>query len=234
MTRLLLLSLFIGHLLGDYYFQSPEFALQKNTDWRSWVRHSLIYGTCLLPGLIVFPGPSFLLGVLGMTVLHAAIDRLKPQLEQRFARRGYIMDQLLHLATIALVTGILQDRVEPAHWIPENRLREVVSMLAMVLFCAKPANLTIKHLLATFSPTDKFDETDESLLHGGQVIGTLERFMVYLLLLVNQWGGVGVVFAAKSIVRWKNISKDTTEYFLIGTLLSLIFVVAGFYLIYIY
>lgn len=234
MTRLLFLSLFIGHLLGDYYFQSPELALQKSIDRRSWVKHSLIYGACFLPGLIVFPGVVLLLGILVMSVLHAAIDRLKPGLEQRFPGRGYVIDQLLHLATIALVTGLFQAHVEPPGWISEIRLREVMSMLAMVLFCAKPANLTIKQLLSTFSPTDKFDETDESLLHGGQVIGTLERFMVFLLLLADQWGGVGVVFAAKSIVRWKNISKDTTEYFLIGTLLSLLFVVAGFYLIYIY
>jgi len=68
------------------------------------------------------------------------------------------------------------------------------------------------------------DEDIKGLEKGGQYIGWLERFLVMLLLLINQPSGIGFLIAAKSILRFGEI-KDTrqrkvTEYIIIGTFLS--------------
>jgi len=66
----------------------------------------------------------------------------------------------------------------------------------------------------------------------GNKIGSLERLLILLLLYANQFGVIGFVFTAKSIARWKNLSesKDFAEYYLVGTFLSVIIVVAVYYI----
>jgi hypothetical protein len=66
----------------------------------------------------------------------------------------------------------------------------------------------------------------------GNKIGSLERLLILLLFFANQFGVIGFVFTAKSIARWKNPSesKDFAEYYFVGTLLSVIIVVAVDYI----
>lgn len=233
MTKLLFLWFLLLHVVADFYLQTDELAKKKRESDAGWLIHGLIYGAVMLISLVVFPQLSMVFTVVALTSLHALIDRLKPVLEKRLARSAFLADQALHLTTLLLGAWLIRD----VNWLKVTWLgTSAFSGLSLglgLLLVAKPANLTIKDLLGSFSPTDKVLEQDESLLDGGKVIGTLERVLVLLLLLASQWGAVGIVFAAKSIIRWKNISKDNTEYFLIGTLLSLIFVVATYYLIYI-
>lgn len=233
MTKLLFVWFLLLHVLGDYYLQTNELAETKRSSYAGWLKHSLIYGASFLLSLVAFPNLEILGAIVAIALIHALIDKLKPLWEQRLPLLAYFIDQGLHLATLWLAAYLIRERNWfDITWLPESFFDTVVPLVTAILVIAKPANHTIKHLLATFSPTDKLIEEDESLLDGGKVIGTLERVLVLLLLLADQWGAVGVVFAAKSIIRWKNISKDNTEYFLIGTLLSLIFVVAIFYVIF--
>ncbi len=46
----------------------------------------------------------------------------------------------------------------------------------------------------------------------------MERSLVLALILVNQYSAVGLIIAAKSILRFKDNTKN--EYVLVGTLLS--------------
>ncbi|MBP3701451.1 MAG: hypothetical protein J6I64_06150 [Lachnospiraceae bacterium] len=57
----------------------------------------------------------------------------------------------------------------------------------------------------------------------GSVIGKLERLIIALLVLANQWGAIGFVLTAKSIARYKQIGEDKNDFaekYLIGTLAS--------------
>ena len=59
-------------------------------------------------------------------------------------------------------------------------------------------------------------------------IGWLERFLVITALVLQSPGTVGLILAAKSVVRFPELkSFRFAEYFLVGTLLSLSFAVAG-------
>ncbi|HHV43826.1 MAG TPA: hypothetical protein GXX57_04055 [Firmicutes bacterium] len=67
-------------------------------------------------------------------------------------------------------------------------------------------------------------------LQAGRVIGVLERWIICTLVLVSQYGLIGLVLTAKSVARFKQIQEEATfaEYYLMGTLYStLIALVAG-------
>lgn len=62
----------------------------------------------------------------------------------------------------------------------------------------------------------------------GRAIGVLERAIALTLVLLGQYGALGLVVAAKSLARFKALEdRDFAEYFLIGTLASLLIAVLG-------
>ena len=70
----------------------------------------------------------------------------------------------------------------------------------------------------------KEDNTEDSLQYAGKYIGIIERLLVFLFVVLNQWGAIGLLIAAKSILRFSDLSRakdrKLTEYIIIGTLLS--------------
>ena len=54
--------------------------------------------------------------------------------------------------------------------------------------------------------------------NAGKVIGVMERYMTLALILSSQFAAVGLIIAAKSILRFNAPQKN--EYILVGTLLS--------------
>jgi hypothetical protein len=60
-------------------------------------------------------------------------------------------------------------------------------------------------------------------LSRGMVIGILERALVLTLILINQFGALGLILAAKALARFRALdNREFAEYFLIGTLTSLL------------
>ena len=67
------------------------------------------------------------------------------------------------------------------------------------------------------------------LRNGGATIGMLERCLVLTFVLAGNYGAIGLILAAKGLLRYPEI-KDTqdqkmAEYILVGTMLSLIWAV---------
>lgn len=62
---------------------------------------------------------------------------------------------------------------------------------------------------------------DREEYNAGRVIGILERLLIYYLVLNAQFAVIGLVLAAKSFTRFKDLEKRTyAEYVLVGTLSS--------------
>lgn len=76
----------------------------------------------------------------------------------------------------------------------------------------------------TIGPT----RTPEQTIKGGRLLGPLERLLIVGLGLAGQFGAVGVVIAAKGVLRFPELQgqartariDDLTEYFLVGSFLS--------------
>ena len=61
----------------------------------------------------------------------------------------------------------------------------------------------------------------------GRAIGVLERALTLTFVLLGQYGAAGLVVAAKSLARFKALEdREFAEYFLVGTLASLLLAVA--------
>ncbi len=90
-------------------------------------------------------------------------------------------------------------------------------------------------------PDLALDGTDAPLsaqtaLKGGRLIGPLERLLVLSLTLAGMYPLVAAILAAKGIVRFPEISRDSAagnsaEYFLIGSLVSWVLALAGAFLV---
>jgi len=76
------------------------------------------------------------------------------------------------------------------------------------------------------------DERQDGLDYGGLWIGRLERILVVTFILLNHFEAIGFLVAAKSILRYGEISRGGSrreaEYVLIGTMMSfMIAIIAG-------
>jgi hypothetical protein len=76
----------------------------------------------------------------------------------------------------------------------------------------------------------------EPALKGGRLIGPLERLLVFALTLAAMYPLLAAILAAKGIVRFPEISRDSAagnraEYFLIGSLVSWVVALAAAFLV---
>lgn len=86
---------------------------------------------------------------------------------------------------------------------------------------ATPAPAVAAAAQANPQTTNPAAPTSLGLPGGGQAIGWLERGLTLLFLLVGQPEGIGLLLAAKSILRFSDANaRAHTEYVIIGTLLS--------------
>lgn len=165
----------------------------------------------------------------------------------------FLTDQLLHLAVLAATALAIGDLPRNAlgRWmerfctqisgVPEV---QVLAVAALVLLLGKPANVLLKRLNRAprqleeqAAPPDRptcvcpvagqvpSAPHTEAYPNAGAIIGTLERLLVALLCVLGQYAAIGLVFAAKTLTRYDRIVKDPpfAEYYLIGTLGSLLF-----------
>ncbi len=71
-------------------------------------------------------------------------------------------------------------------------------------------------------------------MNAGSLIGSMERILIVLFLLLGEYAAIGFVFTAKSITRYKRISiqKEFAEYYLLGTLFSILAALAVYGIIF--
>jgi len=69
----------------------------------------------------------------------------------------------------------------------------------------------------------KVDDPENSLANAGKWIGIVERVIVFILVLHDQYSAMGLLITAKGIIRFseKDRQEVKTEYLVIGTLMSL-------------
>ena len=97
------------------------------------------------------------------------------------------------------------------------------------LFVTSPAGAIIGWLIrqASKSALPNGFPTDEGTKRMGLWIGCTERLIILTFVLTNHYDAVGLLIAAKSILRVSDKeARKQTEYVLLGTLLSLAFAVA--------
>lgn len=246
MAKIVLYLFFIGHVLGDFYLQSSELAINKDESFKKLMKHSVMY----LISMVFVTGPVFslkaLIYALILSISHFLVDLVKFFMKNRIIMNDkrevwvFLIDQIIHVLIIVFATAMIYFSNESISYIGglQNVLndtaidfQEVLSWALSLLIIIKPVSVTIKKLLYPYRP---MRSEDGGHPNAGAFIGVLERCIILMLLSVGQYSAIGFVLTAKSIARYKKIVDDPkfSEYYLLGTLLSAMTVIATYLIVF--
>ncbi|MEZ4386801.1 MAG: hypothetical protein R3D98_04365 [Candidatus Krumholzibacteriia bacterium] len=176
-------------------------------------------------------------GTTGLAVVAACTGAAL--LVQLFARRHlsslrrYATAQAIHLVGLALAWGLLT-------WPPLTTLAPGPAPAALTASAPRALDLALAvglvaavlrgGMIVTALVLRAFPALplDPDTARMGRTIGVLERALMLLLVSLGQWGAVGLVVAAKSLARFEALKeRHFAEYYLIGTLTSLLIAAVG-------
>ena len=225
-------ALVLGHCLADFVLQSDAMVRHKARP-TVLLTHTGIVALASWAALGFAPVPLLILLV---AASHFVIDGLK-------IRHGgpgfaaFAADQAAHLAMIALAAALVPGAWTQglwtllatgplAAWTP--RLPQATALAAGLIATLWAGGYAVRALMSRL----EFTEAKDSLPKGGQLIGRLERLMILMLLLGNQPDGIGLLIAAKSILRFNELARDASdrrasEYVIVGTLASFAWAIAA-------
>ncbi|MEI6756692.1 MAG: DUF3307 domain-containing protein [Chlorobium sp.] len=153
---------------------------------------------------------------LSVFILHAVIDLIK----QRYSKETvttFIVDQSAHLVSLILLARLLGD-FDIIKTFTGSGYQQIIAFAGFITTVRGSGFLIA---IITRELIRKNNLTLQGLQNGGQLIGQLERGLIFLFFLTGQPESIGFLVAAKSILRFEESKKQKqAEYILIGTLLS--------------
>ena len=222
------------HLLADFLFQTSAYSEKKRKILKSLLLHCLIYFIVfeIVLLLILQFKKAILIGMI-ICISHLLINFIKNKLEKIFPQRRlqflfFSFNQLLHFIAIVGFYYILNlenftsqlyiDLKDCEHF------KTFILYITVFSIILDPASVLIRKLFISISPKT-YPKAYSEELKAGNIIGKLERTIIAILLLNNQFGLIGFVLTAKSIARFKQMEdKNFAEKYLIGTLTSFLIV----------
>ncbi len=224
---ILLLRLLIAHLIADFLLQPGSWVKDKNE--KGIKSSKLFFHVLVVTALsVVFTLDYFSWQIpVFIFLFHYLIDLAKIYLMPHKVNQlvWFLLDQLLHVLTIALVVAIVGEYLfdwSTAFITLFSNQTSLVVFLAY-LFVIWPTMIIVN--LATKRWQNQIKEgVGPSLPNAGKWIGILERVLVLTFVLTAQFQAIGFLIAAKSILRISVKSEDSarllSEYVLIGTFIS--------------
>jgi hypothetical protein len=215
------LKLVSAHLLTDFLLQ-PTGWIKKRNEKHFGSGYLYLHGLITAGVVCLFIGYTYWI-VIGVILLsHIMIDGWKSYRRQNLTY--FLADQLLHFAVlIGCFFFTFPDTFDIiGFWSRLSNNHRFWKLGVAVIFLTLPAGILIG--LITKQWSEKIRDTNlDSLSNAGKWIGIAERMIVLILVIHHQYEAIGLLVAAKSILRFneKNRPEIKTEYLLIGTLLSI-------------
>lgn len=224
-------ALILAHLVADFVLQTDAMVRAKHEP-RILLAHAGIVALASWAALGFAPVPLL---VLLVAASHVLVDGLK----LRYGGPGFAAfaaDQAAHLAAIALAAALVPDAWGRGLWsvLADGPLAAGMAHLPAAMALAAGLIATVwagGYAVGALMGSLDFPRAADSLPKGGQLIGRLERLMILMLLLADQPDGIGLLIAAKSILRFNELARDASdrrasEYVIIGTLASFAWAIA--------
>lgn len=223
----LFFCLLLAHLVADFVFQTSISCKSKaEKHWRSV--HQYVHAlTVFALSWLVSWDLSFWWGALVIGLVHLCIDIWKSYRDEDI--KWFAIDQLFHVLVLAVVAYLWCDAYS---WsMPPFVSMKQVSILIAVMVCWKPSNFFIKLMLKHFSVN--MPEAEEgSRFNAGALIGNVERWLILIFVYLGRYDALGLLIAAKSIIRFSESQTNKTEYVLAGTLMSIfIAILCGLFIV---
>lgn len=205
-----LTALLIAHAAADFLFQTNWMVRNKRQPAAMLAHIGVVLGTAILATGSLHPLIFALAGV------HMVIDAIKVgYLPNRLG--PFLADQAAHVASLIALALLHPALWSDGLWADVHWLPGVMAILAGLILATQAGGYAVGLLMQPWA-----DDTPAGLRNGGRVIGTLERGLIYLLILTGQAAGIGFLIAAKSVLRFGAVKDEgrLSEYVIIGTLAS--------------
>lgn len=207
-----LTALIFAHVLADFMLQSNWMIAQK-TKAAGFLAHAAIVGLTGFAAL-GFAAP---IPCAALIAVHMAIDAVKTFGGFR-SLRAFTLDQAAHLLSLLGIALIWPGLWAQGIWAPVPALLPAMALLSGLIITLRAGEYAIILLMRPY----RGRINNAGLRNGGQVIGWLERGLIFALIGLGQPLGVGFLVAAKSVLRFGTATRDqrSAEYVIIGTLAS--------------
>lgn len=213
-----LIKIILAHLLTDFVVQPASWIESRNKKHFSSV-HLYLHGLITAIVALLLIGIHYWLIAIIVFVTHTIIDAWKSY--QPNETKYFLIDQCLHLLVIFICWYFLFlnfDAVLSA--LNAINTKNTLAMITAYVFVTFPAGILIGQL------TKKWREQiagAPALGNAGKWIGMIERIVILTLVFNNQYEAIGLLIAAKSLLRFSEANRPEvkTEYLLIGTLISI-------------
>ncbi len=213
---IVLLQLLTAHLLTDFFLQPTRWVRDKEARKG---KSPYLYAHVLLTGAVAGLFTQSIGTAIFIALTHLGIDLWKlSRPEGKF--QYFLLDQLFHIivlivAWLYLIEGFGYFVKVISSYVGSFQFWAVI---AAYLACTYPMGIIVG--MATSRWRAQLTETGASLEEAGKWIGILERLLILTFLLNNQFEAIGLLIAAKALLRFRDDDLKLTEYVLIGTLLS--------------
>lgn len=204
-----LAALIFAHVIADFVLQSRWMVAGKRKPLPLLCHGAVVLGATILT--LGFADPLFV----ALAAAHIVIDAIKA-----FCGRSglwpFCADQAAHLASLVAVALIAPDLWSASPWAGLVPLPGVLTVAAGLIVTTRAGGFAVGFLMEPLAAPLA------GLPNGGRLIGTLERGLIFLLVMTGQTQGIGFLIAAKSVLRFGTVGDDraVSEYVIIGTLAS--------------
>lgn len=241
-----IIILLLLHIVSDFYLQTGNVAVKKKMQIRYLLLHAGIYAVPFLLYaifMLLYDGVTTGFTTFPLVVSsHFLIDLIKGKAEKKYPGSLaelviFVSDQILHVAVLVTTGSCFPLETAAANAVipfagANVSARNGIIYSFMLLLIGMPASVLVQKVFQAMEvPAEKSENcasgaeqpTEASAgLSAGTMIGVPERFITMILIIVNQYGVLGLVLTAKSIARFKKFDeKGFAEKYLPGTLLSL-------------
>jgi hypothetical protein len=210
-----LIALLFAHALADFVLQTSRMVRDKaDGQWRPFAVHGLV--VAILTAAAIGTSSMIALGTAAaVAVTHLVIDGVKA----RFAATvsAFLVDQAGHLTILILVAALVPGLWASGFLADVLWLPAVMAIATGLIFAIRAGGFAVGLLMEPWKQIGT-----EGLPGAGAMIGALERFLIFLLVLTGELGAIGFLIAAKSVLRFGSVREERTfsEYVIIGTLAS--------------
>lgn len=238
------IALLFAHTLADFAFQTNWMVANKRSPLALGLHAAVVYVTAVAATGSVHPL------LLALALIHIGIDVGKLILSAIWKSSAgfapFLIDQGLHLISLIALTLWLPDLWSQGLWapgaivtgedggilgtglwsgetpLPVSHLPALMVIVTGLILSTRAGGFAVGLLMEPFAPHLGKGDAGKSLPGAGRVIGHLERGLIFALVLFGQPQGVGLLIAAKSILRFGAVKDDRrlSEYVIIGTLAS--------------
>lgn len=214
-----LIRLLAAHLITDFILQPTSWVNARRAKHHKtkWFWYHILLTTLLAAWFTCFdtwwlPAVIF--------ISHGLIDWWKSYRNDTILYFG--TDQFLHLLVILIIWWIkFPDNISLKQIFYACFVNRNVWIVGIALISlTRPVGIVIGMITKSFRDQIK-NHNEQSLENAGAWIGILERLIIFFLVLISQYEAIGLLVAAKSIIRLKEGEQKMSEYVLVGTLISI-------------